>query len=104
VPGLRPDDALYEKKVADVDHIVGHRLAVRDVFVTDDGGVLKRAAALETQCAVRVMAPSQALELIERSVNRALVVEDFGNAFDRLSRLVVAHLGRSAWTPDEQAA
>jgi hypothetical protein len=77
-PGLKFDDPKYEKKIADVDHLVGHHIAGRDILVTDDrDDILKRASALQSQCGIRVMSPSEALELIERSVNQGLVAEDF---------------------------
>ena len=38
-PGLIWKAGKYANKIADIDHLVGHVLSRRDVFVTDDGGI-----------------------------------------------------------------
>lgn len=91
------------RKIADVDHLVGHKRAGRDVFVTDDGGILRKAEALRVECGIHVMTPDQALDLIERSVNKPLLADDFRAAFTKVTRLVEAHLDGQAWTEKERS-
>jgi hypothetical protein len=59
--GLRINDHRYSNKINDVDHLVGHFINRRDIFVTDDQGILRKAAALRTSPGIEVMSPSQAL-------------------------------------------
>lgn len=64
-PGLRPESGKYANKIADIDHLVGHVLNGRDVFVTDDGGILRRSAQLRTAVGVLVMTPSECLSFVD---------------------------------------
>src|SRR5436309_14517978 len=70
-PGLSPEDKRYQNKIADVDHLVGHKLNRRDLFVTDDNGILAKADALEGEYGVRVLTPAGAVEMLDRTINLA---------------------------------
>ncbi|KST59940.1 hypothetical protein AO398_03410 [Methylobacterium sp. GXS13] len=63
--GIDPQANTFPNKISDVDHLVGHKLAARDVFVTDDGKLNKKAADL-AGIGIKVMRPSEALVEIDR--------------------------------------
>jgi hypothetical protein len=64
-PGLTPKSARYENKIADIDHLLGHKLSGRDIFVTDDSGILRRHAELRASFGIVVMKPAECLEFID---------------------------------------
>jgi hypothetical protein len=69
-PGLMPDDPRYTNKVNDVDHIAGHRINQRDIFVTDDKGILRRREHL-LGLSIQVMTPKECLEYVDGVVLRS---------------------------------
>jgi hypothetical protein len=64
-PGLNPESGRYQNKLADIDHLVGHKLAGRDVFVTDDRDILRRHRQLRDGVGILVMSPAEALCFID---------------------------------------
>jgi len=70
-PGLTADSGRALNKIADVDHLVGHKLAGRDIFVTDDKGILKRSTELRDGPGILVMNPSECLMYIEEHRSRS---------------------------------
>lgn len=62
--GLKKEDKHYTNKISDIDHIAGHISGKKDIFVTDDGTLLKKAAALAHTFGVKIMTPKQCLETI----------------------------------------
>lgn len=72
-PGLTPADKRFSNKINDIDHLVGHAHAGRDLFVTDDGGILRRAPELAQALGIRVMTPAACLAAIEEAVARTTV-------------------------------
>lgn len=75
-PGLRKDDPRYSNKINDIDHLTGHVLDARDIFVTDDKGILRRREQLKRGPGILVMSPADCLahidQIILRSVPRTL--------------------------------
>jgi hypothetical protein len=69
-PGLAKDDRRFGNKIRDVDHITAHAMAGRDIFVTDDGHLNKRATELKKLGAV-IMRPAQCIAYIEGIDDRA---------------------------------
>lgn len=69
-PGLSTDDKRFGNKIRDVDHITAHALASRDIFVTDDGHLNRRADELK-RLGVVVMSPAQCVTYIEAIDERA---------------------------------
>ena len=69
-PGLTPADARYSNKINDIDHLTGHVIDHRDIFVTDDRGFLRRRDQLLTGPGVVVMTPADALAHIDGIVRR----------------------------------
>lgn len=63
-PGLQPGDRRFGNKIRDVDHVVGHVLGDRDIFVTDDNRLNDRAAELR-RLGAHVMRPADCLAHIE---------------------------------------
>lgn len=64
-PGLGSDSGKYLNKLADIDHLVGHKLAGRDIFVTDDKGILRRYLELRDGPGILVMTPAEALRFAD---------------------------------------
>jgi hypothetical protein len=74
-PGLKPDAPRYSNKINDIDHLTGHMLAKRDMFVTDDQGILRKRDQL-SGLGIIVMTPAQCVAHIDaielRSTPRTL--------------------------------
>lgn len=68
-PGLQEADKRYRNKRNDIDHLVGHRLNQRDIFVTDDKDILKRYAELKSGPGLVVMSPGQCAAYIGALAN-----------------------------------
>ena len=58
----------------DADHLYGHMVAGRDVFLTWDGGILRLAAELRERLRIRVMRPEEFLEEMAQGGSMAGVV------------------------------
>lgn len=75
-PGLTTADPRYSNKVNDIDHLTGHVIDARDIFITDDKGILRRRDQLRNGPGIIVMTPAQALSHIDdialRSAPRTL--------------------------------
>ncbi|MFN3609326.1 MAG: hypothetical protein ACK4Y9_09700 [Hyphomonas sp.] len=84
-PGLQTDDRRYGNKINDVDHLVGHALDRRDIFVTDDRTILKNREPLERGLGIVVMNPTDCLSHVEgielRSQPRKLPSEGINPAY-----------------------
>lgn len=70
-PGLSTEDKRYGNKINDVDHLVGHIIDRRDIFVTDDRGILKTREALKRGPGVVVMNPGECAAHLEGIEARA---------------------------------
>ena len=64
-PGLTESSGKRANKIADVDHLLGHKLAARDVFVTDDRDILRRYSELRNGPGIIVMSPEQCLRYVD---------------------------------------
>ena len=71
-PGLSKADKRYRNKINDIDHIVGHVLNRRDIFVTDDNGILRRREQLKNGPGVIVMLPAECLEYVDAIERRQM--------------------------------
>lgn len=75
-PGLTPDDPRFSNKINDIDHLTGHVIDRRDVFVTDDKGILRRREQLQRGPGIIVMTPVECLAYVDgialRSIPRTL--------------------------------
>ncbi len=64
-PGLSPSDKRHGNKVNDIDHLVGHMLNRRDIFVTDDTDILRRRNQLKAGPGIVVMSPADCLKYVD---------------------------------------
>jgi hypothetical protein len=64
-PGMSAESRSFRNKLSDIDHLVGHKLAGRDVFVTDDTGILRRYAELRDGPGILVMSPAECLRYVD---------------------------------------
>lgn len=74
--GLNEKSSTYTNKRNDIDHLVGHTINKRDIFVTDDGDILKKQYALKISPGMIVMNPKECLgyvEEIERKKEKRLL-------------------------------
>lgn len=65
-PGLSASDKRYGNKLNDIDHLVGHFINRRDIFVTDDRDILRNAKALKSSPGIVVMKPIECLDVLTR--------------------------------------
>jgi hypothetical protein len=70
-PGLAEDDPRFSNKINDVDHLTGHVIDGRDIFVTDDKGILRRREQLQRGPGVVVMTPAACLAHIDGIILRS---------------------------------
>lgn len=63
--GLTENSSKSANKIADIDHLLGHKLAGRDVFVTDDRDILRRYSELRDGPGIIVMSPEQCLRYVD---------------------------------------
>lgn len=70
-PGLNRSDARFNNKINDIDHLTGHVIDRRDIFVTDDRDILRRRDQLRAGPGVEVMTPRTALAHIDEIMQRA---------------------------------
>ncbi len=68
--GLNPTSSSYGNKQNDIDHLVGHALNGRDVFVTDDGAIIRKAAELRRAPGIVVMTPAQCINFLHELIER----------------------------------
>lgn len=64
-PGLSKADSHFKNKRNDIDHLIGHLLNKRDLFVTDDKGILNKKEGLRLSPGVIVMSPLECLKYLE---------------------------------------
>jgi len=76
-PGLSTEDKRYSNKINDVDHLVGHFKNGRDIFITDDDGILRKLEVLRTSFGIVVMRPAYALQsIIDAEAKNVRLEED----------------------------
>jgi|GEM_PF-791894 len=68
-PGLLETDRRYKNKVSDIDHLVGHIINGRDIFVTNDTSITKKASTLKQSVAgLVVMNPKQCADYVKKDI------------------------------------
>lgn len=68
--GLNKASNTYTNKVNDLDHLVGHYINKRDIFVTDDSDILKKQTILKITPGIMVMSPKDCLLYIQEIEDR----------------------------------
>lgn len=95
-PGLKNDDPRYSNKINDIDHIIGHKINNRDIFVTDDQQILKKAETLKSSVGIEVMNPKKVLEYINLQANKVVLVQEFSEKFAEYKDIIIKSIsGRS---------
>lgn len=89
-PGLKSDDSHYGNKINDIDHLIGHKINKRDIFVTDDQQILKRAETLKSSLGIEVMDPKKAVEHINLQANQVVLAQEFSERFGEYKDIVIA--------------
>ena len=87
-PGLNKDDNHFSNKINDIDHLIGHKINKRDIFVTDDQQILKRAETLESSLGIKVMDPKKALEYLNLKGNKVVLAQEFYDKFLEYKKLI----------------
>ncbi|MFA6256808.1 MAG: hypothetical protein WCT29_00680 [Candidatus Paceibacterota bacterium] len=91
-PALKKEDAHYKNKINDIDHLVGHIINKRDIFVTDDAQILKKSETLKASLNLTVMSPKQALEYLNSRGDKTILVQDFYDKFLEQKKLILKFL------------
>lgn len=99
-PGLKEDDPHYTNKINDIDHLIGHKINKRDIFVTDDKQILKKAETLKSSQGIEVMDPKKALEYLNLQANKIVLAQEFYDKFLEYKDIVLASI--SSTEIDEQ--
>lgn len=89
-PGLKSDDSHYSNKINDIDHLIGHKINQRDIFVTDDQQILKKAETLKSSVGIEVMDPKNVLEHINLQANQVVLAQEFSEKFGEYKEIVIA--------------
>jgi hypothetical protein len=80
--GLNEKSSTYGNKKNDIDHLVGHIINKRDIFVTDDGDIIKKQQILKKSPGLIIMRPKECLEYlenIEENSKKKFLEEDHKN-------------------------
>lgn len=64
-PGADKEHDRHQNRIADVDHLIGHKLNGRDVFVTQEKAILVRQKQLAERHGITVMALSEVVDFLE---------------------------------------
>lgn len=93
-PNLNKNDSRYGNKINDVDHLIGHKINQRDIFITDDQQILKKAETLESSFGIKVMDPQKALEYINLQANKVVLTQEFSEKFGEYKNIVLAAINK----------
>lgn len=88
-PGLKKEDTHYSNKINDIDHLMGHKLNKRDVFVTDDQQIIKKSETLKSSLGITVMDPKHALEYLNLQGNKIVIAQEFYEKYLEYKKLII---------------
>jgi len=94
-PNLKKDDLHYGNKINDIDHLIGHKINKRDIFITDDQQILKKAETLKASVGIEVMDPKKALEYINLQANQVVLVQEFSDKFTEYKNITIKAITES---------
>lgn len=89
-PGLKSNHPHYSNKINDIDHLIGHKINKRDIFVTDDQQILRKAEILKSSLDIEVLDPKKALEYINLQANQVVLAQEFSEKFGEYKDIVIA--------------
>lgn len=69
--GLNEESSNYGNKLNDIDHLVGHIINERDIFVTDDRAILRKSSELKRSPGIVVMSPAECLNFLNNLIESA---------------------------------
>lgn len=87
-PGLNEKDARYSNKINDIDHLIGHKINKRDIFITDDAQIIKKAETLKSSLEITVMSPQKALEYINLQADKLVLIQEFYERYGEFKKIV----------------
>lgn len=87
-PNLKKEDVHYSNKINDIDHLIGHKINKRDIFVTDDQQILKKAETLKSSQGIEVMDPKKVLEYLNLQGNKLVLAQEFYDKFLEYKKLI----------------
>ncbi len=93
-PGLKKNDPHYSNKINDIDHLISHKINQRDIFVTDDKQILKKAEALKSSAGIKVMDPKKTLEYINLRANQVVLAKEFSEKFNEYKNIVLSAMNK----------
>jgi len=67
-PGLNKVSKSYENNINDITHLFGHFINHRDIFITDDKGILKKGENLKINPGICVMSPKDCLNYVKKII------------------------------------
>lgn len=88
-PNLKRTDKHYSNKINDIDHLIAHINDGRDIFVTDDGDIIRKSNVMEQEFNIKVMNPKKCLEYIQMKANKLLLINEFTEKFKIYKRFLV---------------
>lgn len=94
-PGLKSDDSHYSNKINDIDHLIGHKINNRDIFVTDDQQILKKADTLKSSVGIEIMDPKKSLEYINLQANKVVLIQEFSEKFSEYKNIVTTAMSET---------
>lgn len=78
--GLNPQAHTFSNRINDIAHLIGHYQNDNDVFITDDGGILRKTETIRKTTGICVMSPSALAKYLRNHIQQSLsagsVLED----------------------------
>ena len=102
-PNIKKDDPHYDNKINDIDHLIGHKINQRDIFITDDQQILRKVETLESSIGIKVMDPGKALEYINLQANQVVLAQEFYEKFEEYKNIVITAMNSSSINADQLA-
>ena len=99
-PGLKKEDSHFGNKINDIDHLIGHKINKRDIFITDDQQIIKKAETLESSMGIKVMNPKKALEYLNLKGNKLVLAQEFYEKFLVYKELIVEIISKNDTTDE----
>ena len=75
--------------------MIGHKINKRDIFVTDDQQILKKAETLESSLGIKVMDPKKTLEYLNLKGNKIVLAQEFYNKFLEYKELIIKFINKN---------
>ncbi len=96
-PNLSEKDPHYGNKINDVDHLIGHCLNKRDIFITDDKDILRKASSLKDNPGIVVMNPKMGLEYVNLKADRKVIVQEFYEKIGDYKKFLLAAIENKSY-------